>query len=370
MRWLVAFQQQYDSLGYGTTERQQNLDAFIQKCATIPSCSAISAPSLELVCSLTDPSKAEFGGTKFHNFLMWVIIVLSVRVVLDVSKLLLICVCIFQKRVVGSGWAEDFLAASPFQSLLWIPLRDQYFAKVARYQPTHRDLLRRLLHQFLLMSAPLLLINLLYFNSIAQTGLTVLNILSMLNGIVTVPLLLGLALKSWCELRRARKNQKNDQQQQQQRVGEASVNTTTPPVIADSAINSETTKPTAPSESQVPDSSTETQSKEFNVADLILTGLGTVQEDMDHDDGDDDGDNDDDGNHADTASQDPNSYSGAIEMVTVSAQTTGSLNSIHRNRDVSSDQPPHSVSSTAQIADDSDALASASVGVSAALSLF
>jgi hypothetical protein len=88
--------------------------------------------------------------------------------------------------------------------LLWFPLRDRFSDKIINHQPTHRDLLRRLLHSVLPVSLPLLVLNVLYFTSIVQTGLSPVSILSLLNGIVSVPVLLLLALRSWLQLRQER----------------------------------------------------------------------------------------------------------------------------------------------------------------------
>ena len=174
-------------------------------------------------CYMSDAGQARFGGSAHRLFASLVLAIAIARIVIEALRLgaaIILCIRRFccQPRVHFRGGSVDdaapsileadirrfpglldFVMSSAYSPLLW-PAFGSYavfYSKAIVYQPTHRDLLVRLVVGSVLCSLPLLAANLYFLFAVVQSGIQTIQIGSALSGIGSVIVTLARAFFAW-----------------------------------------------------------------------------------------------------------------------------------------------------------------------------
>jgi Leucine-rich repeat (LRR) protein len=154
-------------------------------------------------CFMEFDDKAPFGGTSHRTFFFSFIAIVSVRAIVELSRLLIVFLSWIYRRIIHVSWSIDFVGISLGSPLLVFALQDdwsEFFKVIISHQPTHHELIWRIVYQSLLCSIPLLGANLYFLFAVSQSGLKVLNMFSVLSAFVTIPLNVFRAVQTWRSL--------------------------------------------------------------------------------------------------------------------------------------------------------------------------
>jgi Leucine-rich repeat (LRR) protein len=167
----------------------------LRNSATFPS-------SFDAECFMEFDDQAPFGGTSHRRFLYLFGAVVIVRVLVELLRIAIVLLSWFYDRIVASSWSIDFVGISLGSPLFMLALHDrtEFFKVVISHQPTHTELIWRVIYHSMLCSLPLLAANLYFLFSVSQAGLKVLNMFSVLSAFVTVPLNVIRAVQAWRSL--------------------------------------------------------------------------------------------------------------------------------------------------------------------------
>jgi hypothetical protein len=185
---------------YMTTFKKQssdNINAFYKLCSSFSQCSV----------PLNDPYSCvnQFSTTlqdpHYKSFMGGVFFLLACKATLDVSKLVIILMSIWKKKIIKKKWTADFIKNSPFSPLLHVAGIDFYRkgrfmipdffpvmtgsiilgncflfvmnSSVLLHKPHFRDMGFRMLHLLLLVDVPMLVLSMYFLLYLVQTGLSV-----------------------------------------------------------------------------------------------------------------------------------------------------------------------------------------------------
>jgi hypothetical protein len=171
-----------------TAFKEDIVSSFSSQCAAIAGCAYASASKS---CILADANAVEFGGTAFAICLA---LAIAVTALLAAGELFRLFIVARSCRVGSVRWharCADFIFSSTFAPLLRFGIGASRFeSDIVLHQSTARDILWRIVHQAVLRSIPVVALNYYFLTQIAQTGLVWTNAVSLVNGVVSVPLLL------------------------------------------------------------------------------------------------------------------------------------------------------------------------------------
>ena len=171
-----------------TAIKEDTASSFSSQCAAISGCAYSPATQS---CILADANAVEFGGTAFETCLA---LAIAVMALLAVGELLRLVVVARSCCVASVRWhprCADFVFSSTYAPLLRFGIGASRFeSDIVLHQSTARDMMWRIVHQALLRSIPVVALNYYFLTRIAQTGLAWTNAISLLNGLISVPLLL------------------------------------------------------------------------------------------------------------------------------------------------------------------------------------
>jgi len=158
--------------------------------------------SFDAECFMEFDDRAPFGGTSHRHFLYFFIAVVAVRGLIELLRLVIVLISCIYGRIVAASWSIDFVGISLGSPLLLVALNDrsEFFKIVISHQPTHIELMWRVVYHSMICSLPLLGANLYFLFSVSQAGLKVLNMFSVLSAFVTVPLNVMRAVQAWRSL--------------------------------------------------------------------------------------------------------------------------------------------------------------------------
>lgn len=173
------------------------LTKFSAHCDMLPEC---GVDALGTSCDQVHPERAETGGAKFTAFLAFVIAIAAIRGVLELVRLGFVAASWWRRSLV-EHWMGADLARSSFASpLLYFAVADwnDFFRRVALYEAKRRDMWFRLVHAGLLSSIGMLAANLYFLLRVTQVGMSAVNWLALVNGMVLVPrVFVSIALVWW-----------------------------------------------------------------------------------------------------------------------------------------------------------------------------
>jgi hypothetical protein len=151
-------------------------------------------------CYMAFDDQAPFGGTSHRLFFFMFTSIVSVRVLVELSKASVVLWSCLKGRIAGAQWSIDFVGTSVFSPLFVIPLGgewSEYFKTVVSHEPSYSSLVRRVIHQSLLCSIPLLCANLYFLFAVSQSGLQLLNMFSVLSACLSIPVTIVRAVLAW-----------------------------------------------------------------------------------------------------------------------------------------------------------------------------
>jgi hypothetical protein len=151
-----------------------------------------------LVCTLSRPDEAEFGGTLYQNFLKVVIAAIVLRVANELASFAVVANCLRLASLQWWGGTVAFVRDSSFAPLLRFVLsRDEFYAQLVQPQFNHRELAWRFARSALMIGTQQV-VNLYFVVRIAQAGLEATTLLTLLKEWLQILFLVGRVVFSWC----------------------------------------------------------------------------------------------------------------------------------------------------------------------------
>jgi hypothetical protein len=216
---------------------QSNVDEFASLCLAIRSgCGVRRSPDFTLYepatvyaseCYLAAPEQSPFGGGRHRVFYAIVIAIAAVRAVIEIGRVIVVLIMVWLGRPFGPAWLPDFVGSSVAAPLLYFARTnnaarrrrsvssagtrvegddddsitisdasnaDADFRHIVIYRmASYRELIFRIVHQCLFASVPVLFANFWYLQVVQQSGIEPLTILSVVFGLLTIPVLLARA---------------------------------------------------------------------------------------------------------------------------------------------------------------------------------
>ncbi len=171
--------------------------AFGQLCGRLPQCQAHDDTCLPTFSGST------WVPTSQYPFLVCVVLLLSWKVTLEVIKLGLAVASVWQGDIIRRDWSLAVLQSSPCVPILGV-IGVAWVDEVLAYTFTYQDRVRYFVWQGLCTQLPFLGLVFYYLQYVQQTGLTVLNSISLVVSLTLVTVGLLRALWTFCRQEQAR----------------------------------------------------------------------------------------------------------------------------------------------------------------------
>ncbi len=172
-----------------------NMQDFSNLCSNNPEC--WTSPTSAMECtSIRGTSLADLSNA-------WLIIILIViiawKIALEMAKLVILLRSLSRGKLIRQQYISDFIRLSPFGPVLYF-IGVDWWTEVLLFESTFSDLWWRLIYN----SPPqiLFLFSSIYFSvQVQQTGLTLLQTISLSMGILSVPVAILKTVHAWCQHR-------------------------------------------------------------------------------------------------------------------------------------------------------------------------
>jgi hypothetical protein len=194
--WIQSFIS-FNDLSANNPLVLENLESFKFLCETVPEC---GVDALGTMCLTIHQEKSLTGQQAFATFYTLVILLAAVRGIVELARLLLVLYLCWQGDILVLGTiGVEFVSASFALPLVFVSAESRLSATqhFISHERTPAEMIFRLFHVGMLVTLPTLAVNVFYVLKVAQTGLSLVNWVSLTSGLILVPRILAQATLSW-----------------------------------------------------------------------------------------------------------------------------------------------------------------------------